>query len=188
MNHEEKKRFIAERFPQLQLVTKSQWADAACEVWAKVWEMSSWEDLDTVPANPLTPSASLLNHVRAVVDNCIQVAKVREAVHGDKVDMDVLIVAGVLHDTSKVLEYEWRDGQEVVSRLGELYQHGFYAAHMTLEAGFPIEVVHIVLTHTHATRAYPKTLEGILLFYCDMVDADLNRLRDHGPLLLSTHK
>ncbi len=34
MNHEEKKSFIAARFPQLQLVTKPQWADAACEVWA----------------------------------------------------------------------------------------------------------------------------------------------------------
>lgn len=188
MNHIEKKRFILNRFPQLQLVTKPQWVDAACEAWAKVWEMSSWENIDAVPANLLTPSASLLNHVCAAVDNCIQVAKVRESIHGDKVDMDVLIVAGVLHDASKALEYELRDGQARVSRLGELYQHGFFAAHIALEAGFPMEVVHIILTHTDATRACPKTLEGILLFYCDTVDADLNRLRDHAPLIIPTCK
>ena len=75
MNHEDKKRFIAARFPQLQQLTKPGWADAACEVWAKAWELSTWEDLDKVPANPLTPTASLLNHCSAVVDNCIQVAR-----------------------------------------------------------------------------------------------------------------
>jgi len=188
MNHEEKKRFIAARFPQLQLVTKPQWADAACEVWAEVWEKSGWEDLEEIPANPLTPTASLINHVRSVVENCVQVAKVRESIHGDRVNLDVLIVAAVLHDSSKVLEYELREGREVPSRLGELYQHGFYAAHMALTAGLPEEIVHIILTHTVATHACPRTLEGLLLYYCDMVDADLNRLRDNAPLLIASHK
>lgn len=188
MNHEEKKRFIAARFPQLQQLTKPGWADAACEVWAKAWEMSTWEDLDKVPANPLTPNASLLNHCNAVIENCIAVAKTRQALFGDKLDMDVLIVSGVLHDATKILEYELRDGHEVVSRLGELYQHSFYAAHLCVEAGFPPEVIHIVHAHTHGSRVLPKTAEAVLFYYCDMVDADLNRFRDHGPSLLTGHK
>lgn len=188
MTHDERKRYIADRFPQLKLVTHHEWREAAYEIWAKAWEKSSWEDLEEVPANPLTPTASLINHVRSVVENSIQVAKVRESIYGDRINLDVLIIAAVLHDTSKVLEYEWREGREVPSRLGDLYQHGFYAAHMALEAGLPEEIVHIILTHTVATRACPKTLEGLLLYYCDMVDADLNRLRDGAPLLIASHK
>ena len=188
MTHDEKKRFIADQFPQLQLVSRSEWPDKACEIWVKIWERSSWETLEDIPANPLTPNARLLDHVRAVIENCVQVAKVRESVHGDRVNMDVLIVAAVLHDTSKVLEYENREGHEVPSRLGELFQHGFYGAHMALEAGLPEEIVHIILTHAVITRACPKTLEGLILYYCDMVDADSNRLRDKAPLLIASHK
>lgn len=188
MTHEERKRYIADRFPQLQQVTRREWAEATCEIWAKMWEKSSWEKLEELPANPLTPTASLLHHVRCVVENAIQVAKVRESVHGDRVNLDVLIVAGVLHDASKVLEYEIRGGREVQSRLGDLYPHGFYAAHMAEAAGLPEEIVHIILTHATSTYAYPRTAEGLILYYCDMVDADLNRLRDRSPLLIASHK
>jgi putative nucleotidyltransferase with HDIG domain len=188
MTHEERKMYIRKRFPQLELVKRREWADAACEIWADLWEQSSWKVLDEVPANPLTPTASLINHVQAVVENCIHVAKIRESLYGDNVDMDVLIMGAVLHDASKVIEFEWRDGGEVVSKLGELYQHGFYAACKALESKLPDEIVHIILTHTGATRVCPKTVEGLVLCYCDMVDSDLNRLRDGSPLLITSHK
>ena len=188
MTHDERKRFIADRFPMLKAVTRKDWVEAACEIWAKAWEKSSWEKLDELPANPLTPSASLLNHVRGVVENAIQVSKVRESIHGDRVDMDILIVAGVLHDASKPLEYEMRNGKEMHSRFGDLYPHGFYAAHLAEAAGLPQEIVHIILTHTTSTKTYPITVEGLILYYCDMVDADLNRLRDKAPLLIASHK
>ncbi len=188
MTRQEKKRFIASQFPQLELVTNREWADKAREIWVKVWEMSAWEKLEDPAANPITPSATLLQHCRAVLENCVQLAKIRQSIHGDKIDMDVLIVAAVLHDVSKLLEYEPRGGKEVVSKMGQLYQHAFYGAHLALEAGFPEEIVSIVLTHTHASHALPKTLEAVLFFYCDMADADMNRLRDGATLSIASSK
>lgn len=188
MTHEEKKRYIASKFPQLELVTRPEWAEAACEIWVKAWENSSWEDLEEVPANPLTPTVSLMNHMRFVVENCVQVARLRESIHGDRVNMDYLIVGAVLHDVSKLLEYERREGREVLSRKGELYQHGFYGAHMAIEAGLPEEIVHIILAHPPSIFARPKMTEDLILHYCDLVDADMNRFQVGAPLLVESHK
>lgn len=188
MTHDEKKHYIEDKFPQLQFVKHREWIQTVCEIWVKVWEKSSWENLEEVPANPTTPTSSLLNHVRSVTENCIQVAKVRESIHGDRVNMDILIVAATLHDVGKVMEYERGPDGKARFRLGELYTHGFYGAHTVLTAGLPDEIVNIILTHAALFRPYPKTIEGMLLYYCDMVDADLNRLKDGVPLLVASHK
>jgi 23S rRNA maturation-related 3'-5' exoribonuclease YhaM len=91
--------------------------------------------------------------------------------------MDFLIISAVLHDVSKLLEYEQRDGKEVLSRTGELYPHGFHGARMAFEAGLPEEIVHIIATHAPTSSEIPKVAEGLILHYCDLIDADLNRFR-----------
>jgi len=185
MTREEKRRYIESKFPQLQLVTRRDWAEAACDIWVKVWEQSPWENLDEVPANPLTPSVSLMQHMQFVIDTCVQVAKARQSLRGEPLNMDVLIVAAVLHDVSKLLEYERRGGKEVLSRLGELYLHGFYGAHMALEAGLPEEIVHLISTHPPSIPFQFKMAEGLIIHYCDLIDADLNRFRIGAPLWAS---
>jgi putative nucleotidyltransferase with HDIG domain len=158
-------------------VTRRDWVDIACEIWAKTWEMSSWEEIEDIPANPLTPHAAFINHVRFVVESCVQLAKLRESIHGDRVNMDFLIIAAVLHDVSKLLEYEERDGKEVLSRTGELYPHGFHGARMAFDAGLPEEIVHIIVTHAPTSNEIPKRPEGLILGYVDLLDADMNRFQ-----------
>jgi hypothetical protein len=83
--------------------------------------------------------------------------------------MNFLIVSAALHDVSKLFEYEHREGREVLSRVGELYPHGFHEASMALEAGLPEEIAHIILTHPPTTRDCPRMAEGLILHFCTTV-------------------
>ena len=175
-------------FPQLGMVSRKDWVEKAQRIWMEVWSSSKWPKLEKAPASLRTPRASLVNHTRAVLQGALSIAEARARVYGEKVDRDILIIAAVIHDVSKLVEYEPFRGKGRLSRLGEAYQHGFYAAYRALVHDLPPEIVHIVLSHTTQTKSVPRSKEGLVLYYADMADADLNRHRENAPSLLGEHK
>ncbi len=56
--------------------------------------------------------------------------------------------------------------------MGDKIQHAVYATHKAFVHGLPLEVAHIVNTHTQASNVRSKTLEGAFLFYADNADSD----------------
>lgn len=183
---------VEQAFPEISLISRQEWRKAVSEIWAEVFKKSKWENIRDTQYNPLCPGVSLIDHTRAVTLASIKVAECFETIYGGeiKIDRDVLITASLLHDVCKVLEYEPKLGEigAVKSKIGNIYQHGFLSGYYALEKGLPDEVVSIIVSHTGDSRAIPKTLEGMILLYVDMADADLHRLRFKAPLLLEKFK
>ena len=58
------------------------------------------------------------------------------------------------------------------SKIGAKIQHGVFTAHKILEKSLPLELAHLVITHTHSSNERATSFEAALLFYADFADSD----------------
>jgi putative nucleotidyltransferase with HDIG domain len=175
---------IKKLFPELEKVKNGEWVQKTCEIWKTAIEKSKWEKIEDAKFGDYeNPEISLVAHTRAVIRYALYCADIINDFHGYevKIDFDVLIITCILHDVSKMLEYEPDpDGKPCrISETGRTYQHGFYGAHYAEAAGFPPSVTTAIINHTSFSRVMPSTIESVILFFADQVDAELHKFL-HG--------
>jgi len=180
---------VRKAFPDLERMQNREWAEKIVNVWCDVWEESNWENITDCPYNELVPKISLVEHINQVVRGASDLAsRGRESV-GLRIDEDLLVVAGLIHDVSKMVEYEpGPDGKARKSDLGKRYQHAVYGAFKAEAEGFPPPVVQIIINHTPSSNEIPNTPEALCIYYSDMCAADLARLDSGITLLVESHK
>jgi HD superfamily phosphohydrolase YqeK len=166
-------------FPELEMVKNKEWVEKACRIWKIVFERSSWKSLTAAQFSDSSPGISLVAHTRAVIQYSLEAVKMIKEFHLYKteIDLDVLIIAGVLHDVSKLLEYEPGEKGALcqISSIGYTYQHGFYGSYYAEQEGLPSSIVTVITNHTAYSRIMPSTVEGIILFFADQMDAELHK-------------
>ena len=91
-------------FPQLEHVQDAGLRQATIAVWQDLWSMSAWADMAVVPTSASIPYPTV-PHNQAVLTMALAVADAFEAHHRVAVDRDRLIVAAVLQDASKIVEF-----------------------------------------------------------------------------------
>jgi HD domain len=167
---------VRELLPMIADVRDATLATAVAEIWVEAWEESAWADVADVPkglhGGAPTPR-SLIEHVCAVTEGVVAYAACMETCHGWSHDRELLLAAALLHDTSKVVEYAPDDGRVVVSELGRLLQHGVWTAHKVLARDLGLELAHLIVSHTPVSRTTPSSVEGVILYYVDMLDSDV---------------
>jgi hypothetical protein len=156
-------------FPEVELIGDPELRSKVEAVWQDLWQQSEIDSIDRLATSPEIPYLHI-PHNRAVVEMSLAVAAAFERFHGVKVNRDVLVAAALLQDASKLVEYTLSDGKVAYSALGRDYPHAFWAAHIALKHGVPDEICHIILTHTPQAAAFPKSLEGKILYYVDQLD------------------
>jgi putative nucleotidyltransferase with HDIG domain len=160
---------VKKALPEIDLLEDSEIKEKVARIWAMAWRESTWGKLEDACFAPDISGASLVDHVRVTAQGSMALAEIIEQIQGIKIDRQRLLLLALLHDVSKLVEYE--DGRK--TDMGQLIQHGFYGAHLALNEGFPLEIVHEILTHTPQSKMRPNFLEGILLAHIDYGDADL---------------
>lgn len=160
---------IVSYLPEIKLIGDAELREATIRVWRQLWRESGFDDIMAVPVTPSTTHPHI-PHNRSVAQMALAVADVLEKVHGVHVDRDTLLVAALLQDASKLVEYEPTPDGVARSDLGRRFQHAFYAAHVALNEGLPPDVVEAIISHTHDNPSYPATLVAKILFYVDQVD------------------
>ena len=110
---------------------------------------------------------------------CTSVAKILENRHGIKVNMDFLIAGSILHDASKLVEYEPVANKERKTKLGDLGQHTLACVSLMLSRKMPEEIVHMVVAHTAKSSTQPKTIEAVILYFVDSLDFNVLKIA-HG--------
>lgn len=178
-------------FPELLWVENTAIRTAVAATWQKAWEASAWARLEDCPYNAHVPGLSLVSHVRQVTQGALALFEggQRAGVCGG--NRDVLVSAALLHDVSKVVEYEpspETHGGARVSHLGSTLQHAVYGAHLAMTLGVPDEVVSVIVSHAQDSRTVPTSSEGICVYYADIASADLARLGQGAELHLTRHK
>ena len=135
-------------------------------------------DLESVPWFPPAqreldlPDERLVPHVR---DVCALATALADALDERRwtVDRDVVLAGALVHDVSKLYEF---DGQESTS-VHDLLDHPHYGLHVTARAGLPVEVQHVLLAHTPRTAVEPRTVEAEVVRRADEVAASAIRAR-----------
>lgn len=161
---------IVESLPELNLIGNESYREAVVQIWMEACTESEWDDIGAVPKSAEVVEYSNLQHVRSVTLQSIACADVIESVHKIPVDRDILITAALLHDISKFLEYSQGGGK---TPHGKLMQHGVYTVHKAMQHDLPLEIQHLIVTHTGLSKIVPQTIEALILHYVDYLDSDV---------------
>lgn len=168
----EREAYIYSLFPELERVTDRTLAQKAVELWLWFWDHSSYRDLESAPFKSGSASLRLIGHVQSVVKSAVGMADTVMRVQHVRLDMDLLIVTAVLHDVSKLIEYEEdADGRAQFTYRGAHFPHAFWGAQKAAEFGLPDAVVAGILTHPASCPTQQNTNESILLQHADIASA-----------------
>ena len=115
---------------------------------------------------------SLAEHIRCVTRSAMAVADEMAASFGDrvKIDRDIVIVGGLVHDIGKVLEYEKTNDSHTKGYYGKMLRHPFSGVWICSQAGLPVEVMHIVAVHSKEGDGGHRSVEANIIFHCDFAN------------------
>jgi len=174
--------------PLLDRIKDRELAKKVADIWYETWQESKWKDIGDACYKPDYPGKTLVGHTNAVAQSSLAMAEIRQEIFNESVDYDLLIAGALLHDISKVLEFEPTDGKPIATKKRKLFQHGFIGAHKALNKGLSDELVHIIIVHTNKSRLIPKSPEALIIYCIDIADADLHKLKRGDPLIISDWK
>jgi putative nucleotidyltransferase with HDIG domain len=172
LNLEQFKRFL----PEATQIRDPKLLDGVLRTWQLARDRGGWkfEDMKHIPFTLLVETTtSLLEHTRSVTRMAMAVARERR-----DLKMDYVIAGALLHDVGKLLEYEKRGGKVVKSKSGELVRHPVSGYGLTRETNLPLEVSHIVISHSDEGEKVRRTPEAILIHHCDFIDFEITKRRE----------
>lgn len=164
---------IKRLFPELEQVSDRELAEKAVDMWVYFWEKSNWDDVEEAAFSYEGLDLTLIQHTQSTVKGALALADIIDKVQNIQVDRDLLILACVLHDVSKLVEYCGYDENHVAykSEEGKAYQHAFLGAAKAVELGMPTKLVTIILSHTKQSNIDPHIIELMLLKCADKASA-----------------
>lgn len=167
-------------FPEFEWITNQELKEKSIRVWLRACEKSDWKKLTDIPfSGGFTPDPdNLVYHVRLATDYSYEVAKKSNEMQKAQVDLDLIVAGALLHDVCKVVEYSSQGGK---SAWGSEVTHGIYGVCLAQEEGLPLEIIHIIASHTEKLGMPNKSLESIIIHNCDNIAAA-------GSYLISRHK
>jgi 3'-5' exoribonuclease len=152
-----------------------------------------FEDKTFVELFKTAPAAKKMHHayLGGLLEHTLSIARLIQAIagHYKGIDKDLLLTGGILHDIGKVYEFSYETHIDY-SDAGRLLNHIVIGVEM-LETkiatinDFPeslaLVLKHMIVSH-HGTRDFgspepPKTLEAIILYYLDELDAKVTGVR-----------
>ena len=128
-------------------------------------------DVTDLPEQPWLPPERraedperLVDHVRDVTACAVGLAESLLQRRPDlAVDLDTVIAGGLVHDVSKLYEFD----REARTDVGELLGHPHYGVAVVSQANLPVAVANVVLSHSPKTSVEPATLETELVRRAD---------------------
>ncbi|HKI79402.1 MAG TPA: HDIG domain-containing protein [Ignavibacteriaceae bacterium] len=169
---------ILEIWPEINWIKNSELKEKITSCWVYAIENSvlSIDDLNKIPFSLLLKDCKItfMNHKRTCVQLAVDMAKTMQKNFGDEIniDMDILIAGTILIDVGKLLEYEMKDGKLATSNAGKLVRHPFSGLAIADRFGLPVEVQHIIATHSKEGDLGQRTVESIIVHHADFVSFD----------------
>lgn len=163
-------------FPQLERIGAEMLRQQVRECWLMAISEGRWEvdDLEAIPFSFLgTPDISLAAHTRNVTDSALALGRVLGPAYAGhfRIDFDILLAGGLLHDVGKCLEYERRpDGTFAVSPDGRLRRHPISGTALAARCGLPEAVQHIIAVHSREGDGGYRSPEAWIVHHSDFVN------------------
>jgi hypothetical protein len=165
--------------PEINLITDSDLREKTIKVWEEAIRQGGWS-LDELLKMPFSVHVencdiTFVEHVRTVCKMCIAIADVLQESYGERINLnkDYLVAGALLADVGKLLEYEKKDGELRISELGTRLRHPFIGVALSHNEGIPVEVQHIIATHSKEGEIMKRSSESIIFHHADFIDFDL---------------
>ncbi|MHB1686065.1 MAG: HDIG domain-containing metalloprotein [Ignavibacteriaceae bacterium] len=169
---------ILEIWPEINWIQDHGLKEKVISCWSYAVENSvlSIEDLKTIPFSLLLKDCKIpfMTHKRTAVQLAVEMAKIMKNNFGDEIqiNMDFLIAGAILIDVGKLLEYKIKDGKLSTSEAGNLVRHPFSGLAIADRFNLPVEVQHIIATHSKEGDLGKRTIESIIVHHADFVSFD----------------
>ncbi len=166
-------------FPEVERIGDADLQANVVAAWVTAMTDHGVSDLSSVPWFPPVQrdlgveDEVLVEHIRDVTLLSIELGEFLRERRDVAVAMDTVIAGALIHDVSKLAEFDGMAATSVYDLLG----HPYYGIHIVLQAGLPIELAHIVLSHTRRTTVEPATIEAAIVQMADEIAATAIRTR-----------
>lgn len=168
----EKEARIRQLLPLIDRIEDEKLKNGVLRVWVKLWEESDWEDpIDCYYSLAFT-DFGVVQHTDFTMHMALAMATYYREKLGKPVNLDLLLAGAALHDASDLVENAPPKDRPRKTAIGQQLVHAVYGAFAALNAGLPLELVHLINTHTPQYSGVPKTIEGVFLRYADDVAVD----------------
>lgn len=161
---------FSEWFPEFEEICGEELKHKIVKIWNETAGKSDWESMEDVPFSPDYPAQpnSFLQHMKLVTAYSTVCAKKNNELELTKVDMDTVIAGALLHDVCKLVEYSSAGGR---TEWGKNVTHGIYGIAVCYEEKIPLEIIHIISSHTKQLTIANKTREAIIVAKADNLAA-----------------
>ena len=162
--------------PEIKKIKEKDLKKRVIMVWEEGINLGGWKlsDLEKIPFTLLLPDTkiNLIQHTRAVTMTALKVAQELLNFYSSeiKINLDVIIAGGILHDVGKLLEYKKEKGKFVKSDKGLLLRHPFSGANLAYKFGIANEVIHTIAVHSKEGDLGKRTIEGIIINHADYIN------------------
>jgi putative nucleotidyltransferase with HDIG domain len=173
------KKEILKILPEIRKIKDQKLREKVISTWEEGIRLGGWdmEDLNKIPFTLLISDSrvSLVEHTRAVTNTALRVAEAVSKAYGNsvKIDKDVLIAGGVLHDVGKLLEYAKVKGKITKSDGGRFLRHPFSGSALAYKCGVPDEVLHLIAAHSHEGDQGFRSIEAIIIHHADFINFEV---------------
>ncbi|MFH1672038.1 MAG: HD domain-containing protein [Pseudomonadota bacterium] len=175
---EEKENYIQRLFPRVNDINDDGIRKKVIDLWWGTWKESDFErieDLSQWPPVKEKINISNVDHANQVVECALAMADVVERDQGVKIERDTLIAGAILHDIDKLLIFHQTSGE--TTRMGNHLAHTTIGAHLALQAGLPLGIVHTIAAHSsHYSSISPKSIEAVIVCYADQAVTETWRI------------
>lgn len=157
---------IVALFPEFDEIENRELRAKAIRATILAMEAGGWslEDADKAPVTVNWDcSCNLIEHVRKVTRVCIRTyEEVAPFYRANNVpfDRDTVVAGALLHDIGKWTEFALVDGKPVHSQTADLMRHPLSGAILADRAGLPLNIVHLIATHSFEGERSYKTAES----------------------------
>ncbi|HVP36587.1 MAG TPA: HD domain-containing protein [Terriglobales bacterium] len=170
---------ILKILPEIRKIKNSELREKVIAAWVEGIRLGSWEmeDLKKIPFTLLISDSkvNLIEHTRAVTNTALKIAEVVSKAYGNsvKLDKDVLLAGGILHDVGKLLEYAKVKGEISKSGKGKFLRHPFSGTALAYKFGIPDEVLHLIAAHSHEGDEGYRSIEAIIIHHADFINFEV---------------
>jgi putative nucleotidyltransferase with HDIG domain len=161
-------------------------------LWLEGCRQGGWESVEQLKNMPFTlltdtHGINFIEHTIAVTRGAMGLARAQIDTYENQpydIDMDRLIVGGLLHDIGKLVEIE-PDGSGGYrkSMAGKLMRHPISGAVMAKEAGFDDGIANIIACHAKEGDGRPQVIETVLIHQADFSTFNPLVMKNDGRLI-----
>ena len=176
MADDKEKQHVRNLFPLLEKIEDTSLQDKVIAAWLRAWHEGPWKSIESAVYEPVlnVKACTLVQHTNLVAAGALHFGQMVKDTLGLPVNFDSLIAGSLLHDVAKLVEYGPKGELGQKTDFGKMIHHAYYGGYIALDLGIPIDIVELIVSHTPQNRAMPRSIEGIILTYLDLMALDVS--------------